>query len=331
MTHSIFKITIGLCLFTLNACGALKTQLPDLVIKDAHYNASTSIAFSADSKYMATGGHLGDVIIWTVPAGKKITELKAHDKAISGLVWLDGHTIISTAKDGKIVVWDLQNKKIIHQVASTKIMSMSYMPKTKRLYTGHKDGYIRAWTYPSLKILAQYDMQAPISSVATSHHEKWVAASNTKSRVALLSADLKLERELERKRKNALELRFSFDDKQLASGAGSNLFLWDLPTGKLTVVKTEHQGYLNSLDYSPNGIHLVTLCRVSVAYIQLRNLKTGKVDRRLLAHKLCGYTIRISPNGKYVGSTSDDESVRLYDISKPYNPVKPALDYLERN
>lgn len=318
------KKILALLPVILTACGAgSKWQQPLIAIEDAHHNPATRIEFSHDSKRMATGGHKGEIHIWSVPDGKRLMAMRVHKKFVTGLYWVDNNTLISTAKDGRILVWNLTRRSVIRQVQSNKIYYLAFAPGLKRIFTAHKDGYIRSWEYPSLKPLAKRHMGAAVRTLTISKSEELLAAASFKSRVALYTPDLNHLRDMQKTKKDAKELHFSPDDKQLASGTFKQLFFWDVASGRLTVRNTEHIGDIVSVDYAPDGKSLVTLGRYFDAYIRLYDVKTMQVKRRLLSHKYCGYAIRISPNGKYVGSTSEDNSVRLYDISKPYRPVRP--------
>ena len=95
-----------------------------------------------------------------------------------------------------------------------------------------------------------------------------------------------------------------------------------MATGRLRVQQTEHWGAVTSIDYHPDGQRLISLGRHTDANLRLVTADAGKVLRRLQGHRLCGAAVRISPDGRYVASGSDDESIRFYDLSKPYRPQR---------
>lgn len=272
-------------------------------------------------KRMATGGHRGEVYVWSVPEGKRLASLEKHDGMLRGLVWLNETHLVTAAEDGLIIIWDVNKQQVLRDKKTRPVTTMTIIPRTGVLLTGHTDGKIRSWSLPELKLLKTYSSKGRINSIAVNPKQTLVAVATDTSKVFILDTNLKHIKDFPTRDKNAQELRFSPDGKQLAAGTWFELYFWDLPSGKLTVVKTEHIGAIISIDYTPDGSRLVTLGRHTDANIRLRNIKNQKMERRLRAHNLCGYSIRISPNGKYVASASEDSSVRLYDISTPYNPT----------
>ncbi len=82
-----------------------------------------------------------------------------------------------------------------------------------------------------------------------------------------------------------------------------------------------HFGAVASLDYSPDGQRLASIGRITSATVQVSDVATGQLERRLSPQPLCGWHVRFSPDGRYVATSSEDGSVSLYDITLPYRPT----------
>lgn len=313
-----------LVLALLSGCASINlvpTQAPILRLEEIHDLGATRVEFDPAGKRMATGGYRGEVYIWSVPEGKRLASLEKHDGMLLGMVWLNEAQLVTGAEDGLIIIWDVNKQQVLLQKKTKPVTAMTIIPRAGVLLTGHTDGKVRSWSLPELKLLKTYSSKGRINSIAVNPEQTLVAAATDTSKVFILDTNLKYIKDLPTRDKNAQELHFSPDGKQLAAGTWFELYFWDLSDGKLTVKETEHIGAIISLDYTPDGSKLVTLGRHTDANIRLRDIKKQKMERRLRAHNLCGYSIRISPDGKYVASASEDSSVRLYDISTPYNPT----------
>ena len=67
-----------------------------------------ALAFSADSKILASGSHDGTILTWDIATGTKLTTLKGHDNWIKALTFSpDGKTLASGSEDGVIFLWNV--------------------------------------------------------------------------------------------------------------------------------------------------------------------------------------------------------------------------------
>uniref|UniRef100_A0A671S5Y3 Superkiller complex protein 8 n=1 Tax=Sinocyclocheilus anshuiensis TaxID=1608454 RepID=A0A671S5Y3_9TELE len=74
-----------------------------------------TVAFSPDSKYIATGSHLGKVNIFGVESGKKEHSLDTRGKFILSIAYSpDGKYLASGAIDGIINIFDIATGKLLH-------------------------------------------------------------------------------------------------------------------------------------------------------------------------------------------------------------------------
>lgn len=79
----------------------------------------TSIAYSSDGTMIATAGgqslqyRPGDVMLWDAKSGNLIAALEGHTSNVWSVAFSpDGQTLVSSGYDGKVIVWNVAEKKI---------------------------------------------------------------------------------------------------------------------------------------------------------------------------------------------------------------------------
>lgn len=282
------------------------------IFPNAHEFGSTAVAFSPNGTHVVSGGHQGNVKLWDVRKHKLLAEAKPHESVVRAIAVASQSLFATGSDDGRIVVWN--NGKILSQPTSTLVTSLVWFQG--KLVSGHNDKFLRIWDR-SLKELNRLAMDDGIAGLATQDRQLAVALSD---HILLLGPDFKVKKVLDTEGVSPHDLQFSPDGKRLAAGGWFRLHVWDVASGQHQSIATEHGGLLTSVSFSPNGKHLVTLGRHTDSAIRIVDTQEFNVVRRYQAHELCGAMIRYSPDGRWLASASDDESIRLYDLSRPYQP-----------
>ncbi len=71
-----------------------------------------SLAFSPDSKYLASGDYSNTVTLWSVKPQKQIVKLKGHSQFVTSVLFSpDGKYIASCSGDKSIRLWSVDTKK----------------------------------------------------------------------------------------------------------------------------------------------------------------------------------------------------------------------------
>lgn len=307
-----------LFVISMNGCANLQpAQQSSYVFENAHLFASTAVTFNSDSKLLATGGFKGEIALWSVTDHKLLNILNWHSDTVRALQFIGTNRLISAGDDGYVVLWNTDTKQPVQHIKSTPSTSMA--ASHQFFITGHRDGSVRLWKLPDISLIKEIKIDGT-SIAGLTQHQTTIAAATANGKIALYDTQLNLLRVIQEYGLEPHDLRFNPNGTELAAGSWFTMHIWNVETGQSKTVRTEHNGLLTSLDFSPDGKYLVSLGRHTDSAIRLWNTKNLTVERRYQAHELCGYMIRFSPDGKFMASVSDDESVRLYDLTEPYQP-----------
>lgn len=197
----------------------------------------SSVAFSPDGQFLATGQIDTTIKIWHLATGKSRQTLRGHGWDVTSVNFSrDGRLLISGAMDGAVKVWDWSTGQLKHTFNRPKpsdfmaslvswfdssigpIWSVAIHPNGHLIASGGSDQGIRFW------------------DLKTGQLTKTIAAHNG----------------------TVYTVAFSPDGETLASGGNDNqVSLWDVQTGEL-LCSLPHFGSVKSVAFSPNGKFLVS-------------------------------------------------------------------------
>ncbi|OAQ35824.1 WD40 repeat-like protein [Linnemannia elongata AG-77] len=212
----------------------ITTRSPNLDFQ-AHTGDILDIAFSPNSKWIATSGSDTTVRVWDATNGALISVLSGHSLDVDVVLFSpDGLQVSSGSRDGTVRLWDLTStlSNAEQQGYSGRVVAVAYSPDGETVITGSEDGSVRRWC----------------------------------------------------------SLWGSEDGRVL-----------ELPTGKVKLMAL-----------SPDRTQVATTNAESM--ICLRNLQTGAPGPILDGHSDDVLAFAYSPCGRWIASSGQDNSVRLWDL-----------------
>ena len=112
------------------------------------------------------------------------------------------------------------------------------------------------------------------------------------------------------------DLVFSADAQWLYGGGWFDLFRWNVATGELRVIDTDHHGIINNLAFIGSTGVLASVSRQTDSAVLIIDPKSGRTLKNFGSHSLCGERITVSPDEKYLISNSDDYSISVWELGQ---------------
>jgi len=239
----------------------------------------TAIVFSADGRYIASGGVDGSVIIWEAAGGSIHARLAGHTATIEGLAFSpDGQWLVTAGDDDALNLWNVATGDLLHDYSdfTAEVGGPAFSPDGSLL--AFTDGTVHVW---------QLTFTTENGSTTVANREIYNipgAASET----------------------------FSPDGTQLAGISGTQIKIWDAATGRELRSLVGHTDWVMGIAYSPDGRSLASTSLDGTAKIW----DLGPGDEVLAVRgSVTNYGTRVvySPDGRLFATNGGDGSATLWD------------------
>jgi WD40 repeat protein len=312
-----------LLLSLLAGCAGPQGRPADVIIQDAHGSGST-LGIDPGSEVLASGDKGGRLRLWRLSTGAALAGWRAHQGTVNGIHFLPGGQHLLTAGyDGRISEWNLTGGLIRSWDSGSPVNHMVADIRHNLILTGHEDGSVKLWRFISGKLVGSWQAHRKrVYAVALDARRKRIAASGPEGALAYWSIDDANPRYLVNSRGTSKTLAFAPDGDQLYGAGWGKLFRWNLVSGEILEIQTEHGGRISRIQFLPDGRRLASISRQTDSSVLILDAQTGTTLQRLQKHDLCGDAVTVSPNGRFLATNSDDASVRIWSLIPPKSPTK---------
>ncbi|NCQ67761.1 MAG: protein kinase [Microcystis aeruginosa L111-01] len=285
-----------------------------------HSDMVTSVVYSPDGRYLASGSDDKTIKIWEVATGKELRTLTGHSDRVSSVAYSpDGRYLASGSSDDTIKIWEVATGKELRTLTghSSWVLSVVYSPDGRYLASGSVDKTTKIWEVATGKELRTLTGHSGwVQSVVYSPDGRYLARGSWYRTIKIWEVATGKElRTLAGHSGSVLSVVYSHDGRYLASGSGHNtITIWEVATGKELRTLTGHSSRVESVVYSPDGRYLASGSRDKT--IKIWEVATGKELRTLTGHSSWVLSVVYSPDGRYLASGSRDKTIKIWRVGE---------------
>lgn len=240
-----------------------------------------TLSWSPDGRYLAVGS--GQVQIFDASTGALIRTFSpsiassgsvaspylsaqlpgSGGNMVYSTVWSPDGKLMASAFNGSgygnvVVVWNPNNGQVIytfHGQSSREVGSLSWSPDSKYVASAGYDGTTQVFNARTGQVI--FNHQSGETATAWSPDGKALALVGTSQTVEVW--DVFANKKIASNTAPANQtLAWSPDSKEIATGSGSNVVIFNAATGKTLYTFSHHTSYARSLAWSPDGRYIVS-------------------------------------------------------------------------
>ncbi|QBD77567.1 hypothetical protein EPA93_16840 [Ktedonosporobacter rubrisoli] len=271
-------ISGGLALWQLPQASHIISPNADLIFTyQGHKSHVNSVAWSSDSKRIASAGDDFTVQVWDATDGNNPYTYTGHTDDVFAVSWAaKGKLIASAGRDHTVQIWNSSNGTLlrIYRGHKAQVNTVTWSPNGSLIASGSSDHTVQIWNPATGKLLYTYKGHGDsVNAVAWSPNGQHIASA----------------------------------------GLDKTIQVWHPVDGSLLYIYRGHSASVNSIAWAPNSKRIASASNDST--VQVWDATAGTHVLTYKGHTNLVWTVTWSPEGSYIASGGWDETVQVWNAN----------------
>jgi WD40 repeat protein/tRNA A-37 threonylcarbamoyl transferase component Bud32 len=289
---------------------------PSSYVYRGHTGKVIGVAWSPDSKRIASASEDGTLQVWDAAKGRQIWSYQGSFRGEKNVAWSpDGKHIASASEDGTLQVWDAAtgSPAFLCQAQPGGVSAVAWSPDGKHIASSYGTR-VAIWDATTGKLVFTYLVQTRlgeigfVTDVAWSPDGKYIALAQGEIQIwnATTWRHISTYREIPGW---VTDVAWSPDGKHIAL-AGGDVQVWDVTTEENVFTYPGQSGGVSAVAWSPDGKHIASASKD----VQVWDASTGENIFTYPEQRNTETIIAWSPNSKRIAlAYTSDKIVQVWD------------------
>jgi len=224
-----------------------------------HTALVNAVAWSPDSKRIASASDDNTVRVWDATTGEHLLIYRGHNNLVEAVTWSpNGLHLASASFDKTVQVWDASSgaRLLTYPGHHDLVRTVAWSPDSKRIASGSGDKTAQVWDAVDGSTLLTYQKHGDlVEAVAWSPDGRYIASCGNDKTVQVWDASSGQHLLTYRGHTGVVDaLAWSPDGRYVASGGDDNTVqVWDAATGNHLLTYHRHPVEVRTVAWSPDG------------------------------------------------------------------------------
>ena len=291
----------------------------ELQTLEGHSDSVHSVAFSHDSKLLASASNDKTIKIWGASTGVCQQTLEGHSHYVYSIAFShDSKLLASASLDKTIKIWDTSTGACQQTLEghNHSVNSIAFSHDSKRLASASHDKTVKIWdasTGACQQTLKGHSHW--VSTVAFSHNSMLLASASGDNTIKIWDTSTgACQQALKSHSSSVHSIAFSHDSKLLASASTDmTVKIWDASNGTCQRTLGGHIYSVQSVAFSHDSTLLASASLDNT--VKIWDASTSACQQTLEGHSYSVNSISFSHDSKLLASASNDMTIKIWDAS----------------